>query len=194
MLSNDTDNSKNFFDEKSEKKPMTRSKKIFIFVVLVIIALLLSFGIAMVLTAIDEQNSKLKKNEEWVPVKRDVYYTKASLNADDFICSVTDNSSKFKKFKYYKDDSAIELYNALNISKWQPSDAKDMSANRKGAKIINLTFYDKDEKTPENCYGCIYISSKDEVIYTTHTQDLSLMVYKAESGTYDQITKLLKNK
>lgn len=191
----------------SEKAPMSTKKKIIIFIVLVVVALLLSYGVAMVITAIRQQTGEeTSQTSSWNVPKRDVHYTKDNLEAKNFTCELSYSTDVFKKTKKYTGDTAIDLYNCMNIINWEPVDYHDIMPSDVSAGdtsdtsisdedkrvVVSLLFYDGDESKPENCYGQFYVNNEDYVISTTYSLDMNFNSYQAKDGTYDYIMKYIK--
>ena len=141
-------------------------------------------GILLVIGVMSGCEGEPPGDDNAFPQVRD-RYTESDFETIRYRCTVTweTASGEAKEYELSKSDS-VELYNLLDRGAWTTPETDPTAATR---PILTLEFTAGDPAKPKNCFGCVYLSDSDDVVYTPSAVLGGLTPYVAPKGTYDAV-------
>lgn len=112
-------------------------------------------------------------------------YAESDFEGIRFRCTVSweTESGEVREKELSKADS-IELYNLLDRAAWVAPEENPPAATK---PILCLEFATGDTAKPKNCYGCVYLSDADYLVYTPSATLGGLTPYVVPAGTYEAV-------
>ena len=112
-------------------------------------------------------------------------YTESDFENIRFRCTVSWETADGETFEQElpKADS-IEIYNLLNRAEWESPESDPVPATR---PILCLEFATGDTTKAKNCYGCVYLSDTDDLVFTQSAAAGGMTPLVAPAGTYDAV-------
>ncbi|MBR3289770.1 MAG: hypothetical protein IKI63_03215 [Clostridia bacterium] len=118
------------------------------------------------------------------PVLQDTY-AESDFENIRFRCTVSwETASGETREKELPKDVSVEVYNLLDRGAWTAPEDHPPAATK---PILTLEFTTGDTIKAKNCYGCVYLSDADQVVFTQSGASGALTPYAAPTGTYDAV-------